>query len=330
MFTFVQLTHFVAVAEELHFGRAAERLRMTQPPLSRQIQLLEKEVGAELFDRSNRTVKLTRAGRAFLLDARRLLQQAERAALSVRRVSAGTGGVLRLGFTGASVHSGLPRILAAARAALPDVDVELREMVTMDQVEALSEGALDLGMVRPPVTRPDLVTRTFVREGLIAAIPAAHPLAADPGALPVSELHGADMVMHAPVEARYFHELVTSVLHAAAVVPVVTQYMTQVHSILALVNLGWGVALVPESAAGMRFDQVTYRPLAEVGARVELDLVWRQGNENPAMARLMPELAAADTEGPAGGGRWLPGDQRNAAADQRAGNSDTFPVSIHP
>ncbi|WP_328391940.1 LysR substrate-binding domain-containing protein [Nocardia sp. NBC_00416] len=307
MFTFVQLTHFVAVAEELHFGRAAERLRMTQPPLSRQIQLLEKEVGAELFDRSNRTVKLTRAGRAFLLDARRLLQQAERAALAVHRVSAGTGGVLRLGFTGASVHSGLPRVLAAARTALPDVDVELREMVTMDQVEALSEGALDLGMVRPPISRPDLTTRTFVREGLIAALPTDHPLAGA-GPVPVTALHGVEMVMHAPVEARYFHDLITTVLHAAAVVPVITQYMTQIHSILALVNLGWGVALVPESAAGMRFDHVAYRPLEGVGAHVELDLVWRQGNENPAFARLMSTLAAANDQ-PA----RLPGRARGAA-----------------
>ncbi|WP_039798715.1 LysR substrate-binding domain-containing protein [Nocardia araoensis] len=307
MFTFVQLTHFVAVAEELHFGRAAERLRMTQPPLSRQIQLLEKEVGAELFDRANRTVRLTRAGQAFLVDARRLLQQAERATLAVRRVSAGTGGVLRVGFTGASVHSGLPLVLATARSLLPDVDVELRELVTMDQVEALSEGSLDLGMVRPPITRPDLTTRTFVREGLIAALPAGHPLATSDEPLPVASLHGADMVMHAPVEARYFHELVTSALHAAAVVPVVTQYMTQVHSILALVNLGWGVALVPESAAGMRFDNVRYRPLAGVGKRVELDLVWRQDNENPALARLLRGLD-----------------------EQDASPSDTFPVSIHP
>lgn len=307
MFTFVQLTHFVAVAEELHFGRAAERLRMTQPPLSRQIQLLEKEVGAELFDRANRTVRLTRAGQAFLVDARRLLQQAERATLAVRRVSAGTGGVLRVGFTGASVHSGLPLVLATARSLLPDVDVELRELVTMDQVEALSDGSLDLGMVRPPITRPDLTTRTFVREGLIAALPGGHPLAASAEPLPVTALHGADMVMHAPVEARYFHELVTSVLHAASVVPVVTQYMTQVHSILALVNLGWGAALVPESAAGMRFDNVRYRPLDEVGKVVELDLVWRQDNENPVLARLFSGL-----------------DQRTGTA------SDTFPVSIHP
>ncbi|WP_174187347.1 LysR substrate-binding domain-containing protein [Nocardia barduliensis] len=307
MFTFVQLTHFVAVAEELHFGRAAERLRMTQPPLSRQIQLLEKEVGAELFDRSNRTVRLTRAGQAFLVDARRLLQQAERATLAVRRVSAGTGGVLRVGFTGASVHSGLPLVLATARTLLPDVDVELRELVTMDQVEALSDGSLDLGMVRPPITRPDLSARTFVREGLIAALPGDHPLAASADSLPIATLHGADMVMYAPVEARYFHELVTSVLHAAAVVPAVTQYMTQVHSILALVNLGWGAALVPESAAGMRFDKVRYRPLAEIAQVVELDLVWRQDNENPALARLLRGLGVAE---------------------QRP--SDTFPVSIHP
>lgn len=308
MFTFAQLTHFVAVAEELHFGRAAARLRMTQPPLSRQIQLLEKELGAELFDRSNRSVKLTVAGRAFLVDARRLLQQAERASLAVRRVSAGTGGVVRIGFTGASVHSGLPRVLALARAALPDVDLELRELVTMEQVEALSEGSLDLGMVRPPVARPDLSTKGFVREGLIVALPEDHPLAGDGEPVPITALHGVTMVMHAPVEARYFHELVTAVLHRAAVVPVVTQYMTQVHSILALVDLGWGAALVPESAARMRFDHVVYRPLTGADAEVELDLVWRGANENPALLRLLAELS------------------RDAQADRR---NDTFSGSVH-
>ncbi|MBF6417660.1 LysR family transcriptional regulator [Nocardia farcinica] len=308
MFTFAQLTAFVAVAEELHFGRAAERLRMTQPPLSRQIQLLEKDLGAELFDRSNRSVKLTRAGRAFLVDARRLLQQAERASLAVRRVSAGTGGVVRLGFTGASVHSGLPRVLATARAALPEVDLELRELVTMDQVEALSEGSLDLGMVRPPITRPDLTTRPFLREGLVVALPAEHRLAgAD--TVDVRALHGEPLVMHAPVEARYFHELVTAVLHRAGVVPVVTQYMTTVHSILALVDLGWGAALVPESAAAMRFEHVAFRPLTGIAAHAELTLVWRQGNENPALAKLLDELAEPVN---------------------RAAGHDTFPVSVHP
>ena len=149
MYTLVQLRQFVAVAEEMHFGRAAERLHMTQPPLSRQMQLLEKELAVDLFDRSSRSIRLTSAGKAFHDDARRLLLQAERAALSVRKASAGQSGVLRVGFTGGSVNSGLAAVLRAARSVIEDVELDLRELVTMAQLDALSDGSLDIGLVRP-------------------------------------------------------------------------------------------------------------------------------------------------------------------------------------
>ncbi|EHB45276.1 transcriptional regulator, LysR family [Mycolicibacterium rhodesiae JS60] len=286
MFSLTQLSMFVAVAEEMHFGRAAERLRMTQPPLSRQIQLLEKELGVQLFDRSSRAVALTAAGKAFLGDARRILQQSERVTLAVRKTSAGKSGILRIGFTGGSVFSGLDRVLDSARRALPDVEIELREMVTMDQLEALSDGSLDLGLARPPVTRLELTSQPLLRESLVAAIPAEHPLATRE-VVEVADLHGVDMVMYTPIESRYFFELLSSVFHEARVAPVPVQYMHQFHSLLALVNLGWGVALVPESAATMHLAGVVYRPVElHRPAPVELDLVWRVSNENPALRRL--------------------------------------------
>lgn len=293
MFSLTQLTMFVAVAEEMHFGRAAERLRMTQPPLSRQIQLLEKELGVQLFDRSSRAVTLTAAGKAFLGDARRILQQTERVTLAVRKTSAGKSGILRIGFTGGSVFSGLERVLDSARRALPDVEIELRELVTMDQLEALSDGSLDLGLTRPPVTRPDLGSQPLLRESLVAAIPAAHPLAGQE-CVHVKDLHGVDMVMYTPIESRYFFELLSAVFHEARVAPVPVQYMHQFHSLLALVNLGWGVALVPESAATMHLDGVVYRPVElRKPAQVELDLVWRRSNDNPALLRLRQVIDTA-------------------------------------
>ncbi|MDT2005411.1 LysR family transcriptional regulator [Rhodococcus opacus] len=291
MFSLNQLTQFVAVAEELHFGRAAERLHMTQPPLSRQIQLLEKDLDVQLFDRSSRAVKLTPAGKAFMADARRLLQQSERAALSVRKTSQGRSGILRVGFTGGSVYSGLETVLTSAQAVIEDVEVELRELVTMDQLEALSEGSLDLGLVRPPVTRPHLSSRTLIRESLVAAIPPSHELAHVDRPIDVTDLHGVDLVMYTPTESRYFFELLSSVFHEASVAPVVVQYVHQFHTMLALVNLGRGIALVPESASKMHFDGVAYRPITFVRpAQVELDLVWRINNENPALDRLLSAL----------------------------------------
>lgn len=291
MFTLNQLANFVAVAEELHFGRAAERLRMTQPPLSRQIQLLENELKVRLFDRTNRSVRLTPAGRAFLIEARRLLHQADHAAMSVRQVSAGESGSIAIGFTAASAYAALGRLLEVARTALPDVGIVLREMVTRDQVRALAEGGLDLGLVRPPVTDPDLEERGADREPLLAAIPNDHPLAEGSGPVRPADLDGQRFIMYSPVEARYFHELLIGLFRQAGVTPVYAQYLSQVHSILALVNCGWGVALVPAAAAQLRYAGLTFRPLDLADpAPVELSLTWRRSNDNPALAKLLRHL----------------------------------------
>ncbi|MFH9090023.1 MULTISPECIES: LysR substrate-binding domain-containing protein [unclassified Streptomyces] len=289
MFTLTQLTCFVAVAEELHFTRAAERLSMTQPPLSRQIQLLEGELGVKLLDRTNRTVRLTPAGRSFLAEARRIVRQAEHAALAVRRVSTGEAGSIAIGFTAASAYSALGELLESARRGLPRVEMLLHELVTRDQLEALSEGSLDLGLIRPSAVGPDLTARTAVREGLVAALPADHALAAGEGPIELSAFDGQDFLMYSPTEARYFHELLLTTFRGAQVRPVFTQYLSQVHSILALVNIGWGIALVPEAAAGMRPTGVVYRPLHLPGhpRPVELDYVWRKSNDNPALHALL-------------------------------------------
>ncbi|MGX1670787.1 LysR substrate-binding domain-containing protein [Streptomyces sp. NPDC055400] len=291
MFTLAQLVSFVAVAEELHFTRAAERLQMTQPPLSRQIQLLEHELGVQLLDRTNRSVRLTPAGRTFLNEARHILRQSEHAALAVRQVSAGEAGAIAIGFTAASANSALGTLLDVARSAMPRVEVVLRELVTRDQLEAITEGSLDLGMIRPANTGPDLETRPAVREGLLAALPTGHPLAAREGDLRVEDFDGEEVLMYSPVEARYFHELLVSIFRAAQVAPVFTQYLSQVHSILAMVNAGWGIALVPEAAAQMRFSGITYKPLyLREPKPVELNLVWRRNNDNPALEALLGHL----------------------------------------
>ncbi|MEV7691578.1 LysR substrate-binding domain-containing protein [Streptomyces bungoensis] len=291
MFTLAQLTSFVAVAEELHFTRAAERLNMTQPPLSRQIQLLENDLGVQLLDRTNRTVRLTPAGRTFLTEARRILNQSEHAALAVHRVSTGETGAIAVGFTAASAYSALGSLLETAQAALPGVEILLQELVTRDQLEALGDGSLDLGLARPSATGPDLVSRPAVREGLVAALPAGHRLAAGTGPMHVEDLTGEDFLMYSPIEARYFHELLVNVLRTVGAQPVVTQYLTQVHSMLALVNGGWGIALVPEGAVRMRYGGIVFRPVDLPEPQpVELDYVWREGNDNPALKALLRHL----------------------------------------
>ena len=292
MFTLAQLTCFVAVAEELHFTRAAERLRMTQPPLSRQIQLLEGELGVKLLERTNRTVRLTPAGRAFLAEARLIMRQADHAALAVRQAFTGEAGSIAVGFTAASAYSALGELLEIARGALPGVEILLQELVTRDQLEALSEGSLDLGLIRPSAVGTDLIVHNAVREGLVAAVPSGHALAADDGPVELSAFDGQDFLMYSPIEARYFHELLLTTFRAAGVRPVFTQYLSQVHSILSLVSTGWGIALVPETVTRMRHAGVVYRPLNLPGhpRPVELDYVWRKSNDNPALRALLRHL----------------------------------------
>ena len=291
MFSLARLSCFIAVAEELHFGRAAERLHMTQPPLSRQIQQLETELGVQLIDRTTRSVTLTPAGVAFLPDARRILQLAEGAALTVKRVPAGDLGTVVIGFTAASAHAVLPRLLDSARANLPDVKLELREMVSAVQIEGLMTGELDLGMARPPLKRPGLVSRPLLHEQLVAALPADHPLVGLPRQLTLTDLDGQDVIMYSPVQARYFNELLISTFTIAGASPRYVQYVTQVHTMLVLVRSGLGIALVPASAATLHPDGVVFRSIGAFRERpVELDAVWRGDSTNPALLRLLRDV----------------------------------------
>ncbi|MEV5541295.1 LysR family transcriptional regulator [Saccharopolyspora shandongensis] len=284
MFTLSQLESFVAVAETLHYGRAAERLSMTQPPLSRRIQLLERELDVELFDRTGRAVRLTAAGRAFLGDARRILGLSEQATLSVRRVPAGEIGTVALGFTASSAHSVLDAVVGAIRTRLPGVDLVLRERVSGIQLEELRSGELDLGLVRPPVSGRELEHLPLHREALLAAIPAGHLLAAPGRVLHVRDLDGQPFVMYSPTEARYFHEVLVGVFRSAGIAPRYVHHLTQVHTILALVRAGLGLALVPQAAEALGLDGVALRPVAGIdGEPVELVAAWRANDDNPAL-----------------------------------------------
>jgi DNA-binding transcriptional LysR family regulator len=291
VFSFARLSCFIAVAEELHFGRAAERLHMTQPPLSRQIQQLEGELGVQLIDRTTRSVTLTPAGVAFLPDARRILQLAEGAAMTVKRVPAGDLGTVVVGFTAASAHVVLPLLLEEAREKLPDVKLELREMVTSVQLEGLLNGELDLGMARPPVKRPGLVSRPLLHEQLIAALPMGHPLADLGRQLTLNDLDGEDVIMYSPVQARYFNQLLISTFTIAGATPRYVQYVTQVHTMLVLVRSQIGIALVPASAATLHPEGVVFRSIGAFRERpVELDAVWRGDSTNPALLRLLRDV----------------------------------------
>lgn len=280
MFEISQLRCFVAVAEELHFSRAAERLNMTQPPLSRQIRLLEHHVGARLLERNSRTVRLTAAGKAFFPEAARILRMAEEATFTARRVAKGEQGALAIGFTGGAGYSLLPEVVRRLREHSPGVVLTLKELVSTEQVEGLNASQLDLGLLRPHALNAELESALLATESLMLAIPKGE---ADEWPLEptLADLHGKPFIMYSPYEARPFHQMLSERFEKAGVVPDIVEHIGQVHTMLALVNAGIGAALVAEGATRLHFDGIVVR-------RVETDAVrmvcaWRRDNENPIL-----------------------------------------------
>jgi DNA-binding transcriptional LysR family regulator len=293
MFSLEQLQSFIVVAEELHFGRAAERLAVTQPSLSRRIQRLEGDLGVEVFVRSHRSVTLTPAGSAFLSDARRILRLSAEATTSVRRVPSGQVGTISIGFTAATAYSYLGQLLDVAAARLPEVEIVLREMVSDLQVDALHDATIDLGLIRPPVRSTDVSSVRVVTEPMLAAVPAAHP-AATAGRLAAGDLHGRPFVMYWASGSRYFHDLLLAAFAHARIEPDFRQFVTQVHTALALVRAGVGLALVPAAAQSLRFDGVVLVPVSGFdGLHAELELIWRPVDLNPARDALVAALRPA-------------------------------------
>jgi DNA-binding transcriptional LysR family regulator len=289
MYTLEQLRGFVAVAEELHFGRAAERLNMTQPPLSRQVQNLERAIGVQLLDRTNRRVTLTPAGAVFLAEARRLLMHAEAAPDLARRISSGSAGTVRIGFTMASSYGVLPALLQAMSSALPDVDIDLYEMVTNEQIAALHAGEIDLGLARPPFDAETFGSHLLQREEMLVAVPAGHRLVALDRPVEPADLTNEPLIMHSPLRARYFYDLVVSLVPIAHqnVVHTVSQILTMV----LLVSAGRGIAFVPAATRRLGIAGVEYLPIrGPVADPVELHLLWARDSRHPVLRQALHHL----------------------------------------
>lgn len=290
-FTLDQVRGFVAVAEEGNFGRAAERLRMTQPPLSRQIQRLERSIGVRLFVRTQRAAVLTPAGSAFLEEARQLLTQASAAPLAAQRAAEGTAGTVRIGFTMLSALSMIGAVMTIARKQLPDVDLQLHELITNAQIAALEGNRLDLGFVRGAPRSDQLDSKMIFAEPLILAAPKDHRLITQAQLPTLHDIATDPIVMHSPTEAQYLHGLVVAEFHRIGAAPRYLHYTSQTHTILALVDAEIGVALVPRTASTLQLRNVAYREVADLGPRLsKLYAAWHGGNDNPALHRLLGAL----------------------------------------
>lgn len=292
--TLDQVRCFVAVGEELHFGRAAERLAMTQPPLSRQIQKLERVVGVQLLERDNRRVQLTAAGMTFLEDCYRLLNTLDGAVAHARRVEGGSAGTLGLGFTAGSAIGILGPLMRLLGSELPDVEVVLHERVTGAQVDGIRRGEIDLGLARPPFDTSVLSARVVAREPLRAVVPDDHPLAGVHGPLGPEDFDNLSVISYHPVQARYFHEMTVRFLvnsHSR-----IEQHVQQILTAVLLVAARKGVAFVPASAALLGVQGVVFRSLVDFDgghpdsdpARpVELHAIWARGGLTPLLRQVL-------------------------------------------
>ena len=275
-----QLRYFVAVAERLHFGRAAAALHISQPPLSRAIRGLEEQLGARLLARSRRKVELTAEGARLYEEAKRVLDQLERAAREVGAMAAGKSGRLRLGFVSLADYGVLPGLLKAFKAARPGVALALREMLSPEQATALAAGELDFGLLLPPVAHPisgELEHLVMQSERFVAALPARHPAARRRGRLALRELSGEAFVMVPRDIAPGLYDIVAGLAARAGFSIQVAQEAIQMQTVVSLVSSGLGVAIVPASIANLGRRGVVYRELADAHPRLDLWLAWRRG-----------------------------------------------------
>ena len=300
------LRYFVVVAEELHFRRAAERLHMSQPPLSQQIRALEQEIGATLFERNQRKVELTAAGAAFLERAREILDAVEDAARQARRVQRGEVGRLAVGFVGSAMYSFVPELLRQFRAHAPEITLRLHELGTSEQLRQLEDGRLDIGFLRMPRKRPELTFETLVEEPVVAALPDAHPLATHP-LLRLADLEGEKLVLLTRAGAPGLREALADAIDKLGGEERIVQEAAEMQTVVGLVAAGVGVSLVPESVRALARAGVTYRPLDGYAPKVRLAMAWRAADDSPVLAAFLEMARAA---APAAGERGWRGPAR--------------------
>jgi DNA-binding transcriptional LysR family regulator len=280
------LRYFLVLAEELHFGRAAARLGIAQPPLSQQIQRLEQLLDTRLLERTSRRVQLTDAGRAFLAEAERVLAAVEAAVGAAHRAGRGEAGKLRVAFAATVMFLALPSIIREFRNRFPKVQLDLREMPTGPQLSALHSTEIDIGFVREPQPDPALEIVTVMREPLRIAVNRSHPLAARP-TLAVRDLAEEPFVLFPEELAPGLYAQVMGLCRAAGFLPRIVEESRELYTSVSLVEAGVGVSILPASVEKLGWKRVRYRPIPSPHAETRIAAAWRRDRQRPVMEAFM-------------------------------------------
>jgi DNA-binding transcriptional LysR family regulator len=277
------LTSFAALADELHFTRAAARLHVAQPALTKRIQQLERALGVRLFVRTRRSVRLTSEGEVLLEKARQVIRAAEDLSATARRLSDGEEGRLRIGFTPSAPHHVLPALMQTFRRQHPDISCVLAEASSEDQIRQILEGDLDVGILRPPPTRPaTLVCTTFLEEPYVAVLPGHHRLTSA-RAVSLADLSSEPFVLIARRVVAAIHDQIVAACVDAGFTIRVAQEATHIHAVVALVAAGCGVSLLPKSAAELGVRGVVCRPLKHTSLRTVVAVAHLRHHTSPAV-----------------------------------------------
>ncbi|MEC3854355.1 LysR family transcriptional regulator [Paenarthrobacter ureafaciens] len=290
-----QLNYFIAVAEERHFGRAAKRLHMAQPPLSQQIRQLEEQLGVRLLNRTTRRVELTAAGQALLDRGRQIVNAVGTLRADVYQVGQGASGVLRVGFSGSATYGVMPSIVRRAKQVLPGLSLNLHgEMLTPAMEAGLRDGTLDAALLRPPIASQDIEYRIVTREALILALPSFSALALD-RPVAVRELQDQEFISYPPESVLY--RTMAGLCREAGFQPRISQVISETSTMLSFVAAGSGVAVLPGSVRALQLEGVVYREI-EQAPEVELALAWRREDKSALLQSFLDVAGAATKDLP--------------------------------
>jgi DNA-binding transcriptional LysR family regulator len=287
------LRYFVAVAEELNFSRAAQKLHIAQPPLSQQIQDLEIELGVQLFERTKRRVRLTEAGKVFLEEVEKVFAQVDRAIEASHRASRGEIGKLAIAFNSSATYSVLPDLLHQFHQQYPEVELILQELTTSQQLDKLQQNQIDVGLLYLPIDTKELTVISVLKEPLMVALSASHPLAKQ-STIAIADLSDRPFILPPPQLGEGLYTQIMQYFEQINFYPKTTQTATLLQTAIALVAGGVGTAIVPASLQNLQRKGVVYRAIVPTAPEIEIALAWPNNNASPVLQKFLDLVKISD------------------------------------